>query len=254
MEENVKNNYAQTGKEPVKCVKCQKQVGAESGVETANGFVCNECAKKAKMRKRGIIGGVSAGVLAIAAAVGLNMPNNSATGFDGVGEINDSMNIVVDTASVSLDLSAATAISSSVSTQAPIASIKDFQHVMEKNIAGAQKKSGSSVEIPPVAVFFDINTNNYVNNDNTVLLEFAKYYLQTNKKASILIEGYTCDLGSDNLNDNLSRARAEVVKGNLEKAGVPSDKIEIKWYGKSRYGDFKYSDKSEYRRVIVSIK
>lgn len=99
-----------------------------------------------------------------------------------------------------------------------------------------------------------MNTNYFINDGEAIVKELAYAYLQTNKLATICIEGYTCDLGGDGLNTNLSKLRAEAVKDILVSAGVPTDKIETKWYGKSRYKDFNYSDKSEYRRVIVSIK
>ena len=68
------------------------------------------------------------------------------------------------------------------------------------------------------------------------------------------MEGFTCDLGSEALNNKLSEARAEAVKNILTKAGIPERNIEMKWYGKSRFGEFKYTDKSEYRRVTISVK
>lgn len=40
----------------------------------------------------------------------------------------------------------------------------------------------------------------------------------------------------------------------LTNAGIPEQNIEMKWYGKSRFGEFKYTDKSEYRRVTISVK
>lgn len=75
---------------------------------------------------------------------------------------------------------------------------------------------------------------------------------QTNKEATILVEGYTCDLGG--VNFKLSEVRAKAVKKILVNAGIPENKIEVKWYGKSRFKEFKYSSKSEYRRVILSVK
>ena len=86
-----------------------------------------------------------------------------------------------------------------------------------------------------------------------LLREFAKTYLQTNKQATLLIEGYTCDLGTDKLNDRLSERRAETIKNNLIAEGVPADKVETKWYGESQYGTL-YKGREENRRVNVSIK
>lgn len=84
--------------------------------------------------------------------------------------------------------------------------------------------------------------------------EFAAVYNKTNKEATIFVEGFTCDLGGIDLNNKLSEVRAETVKKILVNAGIPENKIEVKWYGKSRFNEFKYSDKSEYRRVILSVK
>lgn len=67
------------------------------------------------------------------------------------------------------------------------------------------------------------------------------------------MEGFTCDLGGETLNNKLSEARAEVVKNILMNAGIPEQNIEMKWYGKSRFGEFKYSNKSDYRRVTISV-
>ena len=77
---------------------------------------------------------------------------------------------------------------------------------------------------------------------------------QTNKEAIVLVEGFTCNIGSNDINNWLSEQRAEHVQQALMSAGIPENKIEVKWYGKSRFNEFKYASKSEYRRVILSIK
>jgi ompA family protein len=87
-----------------------------------------------------------------------------------------------------------------------------------------------------------------------LLKEFAKTYLQTNKEAVLLVEGYTCDLGTDKLNDRLSERRAESIKNSLIAEGVPTDKVEIKWYGESQYNNSPYKTREENRRVNVSVK
>ena len=86
-----------------------------------------------------------------------------------------------------------------------------------------------------------------------LLKEFAKTFLQTNGQATLLVEGYACDLGTDRLNDRLSEKRAQLVKKNLIEAGIPSDKIEVKSYGESQYGTV-YQTREENRRVNVSVK
>ena len=52
--------------------------------------------------------------------------------------------------------------------------------------------------------------------------------------ADILIEGHTDNIGSDRFNQNLSLARARAVKKVLMEKNVPSDRIKIIGYGKSK--------------------
>ena len=115
----------------------------------------------------------------------------------------------------------------------------------QRGIRGFNKQN---FEVYPVKIF------QFLYAVTEIVKELAKTYLQTNKQATILVEGYTCDLGGDQLNQKLSELRADAVKKILIETGVPSDKIETKWYGKSRYKEFNYPNKSDYRRVIVSIK
>ena len=256
MEETIKTPQTPNGQKTVECSKCHKQVGSANGIQTNSGFICNECAAKQKKRKRNIIGGTCAGVVA-ACLCGIYMyspEGRTGEGFDGVGEIYDSMNVVVDSANVSFDLAAVTATSAPVSTQAPITNIADFKAAISKNIADAQKTNSQNVVMPSIGIMFDINTNYFVSGNNEIVKELANSYLQTNRQATILVEGYTCNLGGDRLNLKLSELRADAVKKVLVDAGVPADKIETKWYGKSRYKDFKYPNKSDYRRAIISIK
>lgn len=250
MEENKKTNGT------VECTKCHQHVNASDAQQTTKGVVCNNCVKAQKKRNK-IYAGSAAGVIVAAIAGGIYFTSPAGltgSGFDGVGEINDSMNIVVDSANVSFDMATATAASSPVTTQAPISNLAEFKSVLSNNIDNAQKSKNNKIVIPSVSALFRMNTNYFINDGEGIVKELAAAYLQTNKKATICVEGYTCDLGEDELNTNLSKLRAEAVKDILVSAGVPTNKIETKWYGKSRYKDFNYSDKSEYRRVIVSIK
>ena len=79
----------------------------------------------------------------------------------------------------------------------------------------------------------------------------------TNPWATFLLLRYLKSLIYNSIaelrNNKLSEARAQVVKSILVNAGVPEQNIKMKWYGKSRYGEFKYADKSEYRRVTISV-
>ena len=252
MEQNNSNN-AQT----VECSKCHKTVNSTDGVQSTNGFVCNECVKT-KKHKRYIIGGSCAALLAalgITTGVYMSSPSErTADGFAGVGEITDSMNIEVDSANISFDMSTATISSAPISTQAPISNLAEFKRAVEQNVADASNSKSKNLVLPTVGAMFEINTNYFVSGAEDVVKELAQTYLKTNKQSIILVEGFTCDLGGSQINMRLSKLRADAVRKVLENAGVPSDKIETKWFGKSRNAEFKYANQSDYRRVIISIK
>ena len=54
--------------------------------------------------------------------------------------------------------------------------------------------------------------------------------LKTKDFKKIIIAGYTCNLGADELNKTLSKQRAERIAAYFISKGIPADKIEI--YGK----------------------
>ncbi len=120
---------------------------------------------------------------------------------------------------------------------------------MEEN---RKTSDGKVVEFVPIRNMFDLASSNVSNCD--LINEFAKNYLQTDKTATILVEGYACDLGDDTSNMKLSKDRAIAVKNVLVECGVAEDKIETKWYGESRYNELGYPSKEDHRRVNVSIK
>ncbi|MCC8039104.1 MAG: OmpA family protein [Bacteroidales bacterium] len=259
MEETVKKpSTSPDPNQKVECIKCHNQVPANNGIQAKDGFVCNDCVVKQKKRQRNVIWMACAAVIVIAAAcVAICLStdgNRTGQGFEGVGQINDDMKVSVDSAAVAFDMSGVTAVSTPVTTQAPISDLAEFKNVIKRNIAKAQQDNSNDLDIPAVGVMFELNTNQLVAGGEDLARELANTYLKTNQKAKILVEGYTCDLGSERVNDALSKARAEAIVKLLTDMGVAPDKIEAKWYGKSRYQEFNYPNKSDYRRVILSIR
>lgn len=254
MKELKKKNQTPDAEASVECSKCHKEVSSADGVQKTNGFVCSECVQKVK--KRTTIGVLSGLILIAGLMSWLMMGNKQRTGdgFEGVGEINDSISVIVDSNNVKFELSATTAISTSVSTQNPISNLEDFKHTFAEIVSNANEENSTELVIPSISILFEINTNYFKNEGEVLVREFASAYAKTNKKATILVEGYTCDLGNSNLNDRLSAVRVQTVKKVLIDAGIPENMIETKWYGKSRYSEFNYPAKSDYRCVILSIR
>ena len=64
------------------------------------------------------------------------------------------------------------------------------------------------------------------------LAEIAKA-MQAAGTEKFLVEGHTCDLGGDAHNLSLSQRRALVVRGELVKAGVPGERLQVIGFGES---------------------
>lgn len=241
-----------------KCAKCGKSIPQGKGKQTAKGLICNSCSSK----KKKTIGGAIAGVIVAAAAavgitVGVNDAKNSSQvahieSFDGVGDINDSID-AKDVSVKTFDISTATALSSNTTIGEAIESINSFKSKFEANkrlLSGEDK----TVVIPSIAVLFTLNSSELTPSAKALVSEFVKAYCSTNRSALIEVDGYTCDLGTDVLNNALSVRRANAVKNILVDAGVPSEKITIKGYGKSMYGKLGLEGREVNRRAVISIK
>lgn len=101
----------------------------------------------------------------------------------------------------------------------------------------------------PVSVFFEINKTNVASQKDLVNVRaLAKYAKQNNCK--ILVTGYADSAtGTKEINNRLSVKRAEVVKDELVKMGVPAENISTKGLG----GVEQLSPVSFNRRATVQI-
>ena len=242
---------------------------------------------KGKMSKKSKITWASIGGVGVATAVVASVlylqPNEPIEGFGGVSDVQDSINVeVVSDAELPELLASMAPRSMPVAPGQEATDLESFQKLIEpieqalkkkaENVLGQNQYSeksarstgrteanqtetnnGKVFEIPPIAVLFDYKSSNVTESGLKLLNEYASVYNKTNKQAKISVSGYTCDLGTDRLNDRLSKARAESVKDALIASGIPSDNIATYWYGKTKYKDFSYPSKSDYRRVVVTI-
>ena len=226
----------------------------------------NEKKKMSKKAKIAWASGGGVGVAAIATALYFGAGGN-VIGFGGVSNINDSINVEVSELSVpelmanmipgTLPVEAGQEATDLESFQKQIDAIekeldKKTDAVLGQNQMSEPKES-KVFEIPPIAVLFDYKSSEVSETGAKLLNEYASVYNKTNKQAKISVSGYTCDLGTDKLNDKLSQMRAESVKNILVSSGVSAENIDISWYGKSKYKEFSYPNKSDYRRVVVTI-
>lgn len=182
MEEKKQQKQMSSTQQSIECSRCHKQVSSANGVQKPNGFVCNECISK---RKKQILLATIGGVVVVGAILAWIFSGNSkrtGEGFEGVGEIQDSVSLSVNANEVKFDLSTATAVSSPVSTQAPISNLADFKNVFAQNIADATDNNAKDIVIPSVSPLFEINTDHFINDGEALVREFAAVYNNVSSK------------------------------------------------------------------------
>lgn len=255
MEESQKTKQPQA-QGSVECTKCNQQVSPANGQQKNTGFVCNECLAKSKRNKIIAVCGILA--CCIAAAIiwfyAADSDKRTASGFDGVSEINDSVNVEIDTINVEFNLATATITSAPVSTQAPVSNIEDFKRVVAQNVDAAKSSKTNNLSIPVSAVQFGFKSAALTADASNLIQEIVSLYNQTSKENGIIVEGYACNIGEDAPNDYISQERAETVKAALVEHGVDAAKITTHWYGKSKNSEFNLPKNEDNRRVLISIK
>lgn len=134
----------------------------------------------------------------------------------------------------------------------PLASIDDFNRVLEEQLRDSSNKTFS---IPSIFISgYSIGKSDVDSYGKQFVTIFAEAFNKTNKQATISVEGYGCNIGTDEANDRVSLSRANAVKDILMQAGIDESKIEVNGYGKSRNDNFIYPNPEDYRRVIIRIK
>ncbi|MCM1141634.1 MAG: OmpA family protein [Muribaculum sp.] len=257
MEKDLKKMTAQDGNS-VECKKCHKQVAPENAQQTDKGIVCNDCVAKAK-RNRIIVLFTVLGCLILGALIWFFVANNdkksaTATGFDGVTEINDSLNVVVDSVDVEFNIATATLSSAPVSTQAPVSNIEEFKRVLAQNVKAAKSGKENTLNVPVSAIMFSFKSAELTPEALNLIKEVTNLYGQTDKSGIINVDGYACNIGEDAPNDYISQQRVEAVKSALVALGVNPSKIELHWYGKSKNAEFNLPKNEDNRRVLISVK
>ena len=230
------------------CSVCGKEFSANEVSKNKNGnYICEKC------RKKRIIMWSSILVALVAAAIGVYcyVSNRPIEGND--------QSIMIETPNVDIqdlpefNLSEATPIAPS-SVGQTIDNLKSFKELMAQNIAAAQESNAKSIEIPCISALFAFNSAKMDAVGKDLILEFISAYKQTNQQAKITVNGYACNIGTNEANNIVSKNRATAVSDFMVSNGIPEDNIEIKWFGKSQNSKFDYPEMKDYRRVIIGIK
>lgn len=237
-----------------KCIKCQQDIPAQNGVNKTNGFICNNCIRKARKRKIVITGSILLLILAGAIIYLSATTRKSPIGFDGATNIQDTISITAQSPEVEFALEKTVALANVVTPSQAVDNLESFKRIFAKNLKDATEHKANGITIPAIFVLFDFESANISSSANNLLREYAKTYLQTNRQATILVQGYACNYGSDAVNNTISKQRADAIKSALVSYGVSDIQIETQWFGKSKNKDFSYPKMKDYRRVVISIK
>ena len=144
------------------------------------------------------------------------------------------------------------AVKSSLNGCETLTNATNFRAEWERNLENAKTNKAKQIIIPSVGVLFELGSSVVSEEGKKLIQEFASAYLQTNKETTVLIESYTCDIGTDENNMTLSNDRANVIKVVLGNMGVTS--VEVKSYGESTYNSVSCKNKEEHRRGNISVK
>lgn len=254
--QKVENGYICNDCKP-ECKDCHQHKLVEEGKQTDKGFVCNDCARK---KRNNIL--IVCAILVICVIAGLviwRMIVNSeeerriTSGFDGVTEYNDSINVKVETPKVEFNLATATLTSIPITAQAPIDNIEEFKRILAKSVETAEQNNSQSLALPVVAIMFNFNSSEVSKEGKDLLKEISKVYNESSKQGKVIVNGYACNIGEDQPNNYISQLRAENVKNELIKEGIPESNISVKWYGKSKNSEFKLPRNEDNRRVLISF-
>lgn len=135
----------------------------------------------------------------------------------------------------------------------PVALITLTEPVTEKQLAEAQKFTSI---FKPMDLYFQLGEATFIKTDETKkFFDEAAKVLKANPGKKLLLTGYTDNKGPDQLNLQLSRARANDVKAGVRKSGVKSEQIEVKAKGESepKADNSTLSGRKANRRVTVVV-
>lgn len=114
----------------------------------------------------------------------------------------------------------------------------------------------NTIEVSLKRIYFHSNRSVLINDVSTILEEISKILLEY-PQAKFRLEGHTDSTGSDLFNQNLSQARADLIRSLLIKHGVNPLNIVAVGFGESKPVDSNKSPKGRARNrrvVIVLIK
>ena len=116
-----------------------------------------------------------------------------------------------------------------------------------------QPEAVSQVSQEKFYVLFGFNSYKLSQAARQKIADFAKSYVNDHDTRTILLEGYSCDIGPERASQEISFGRAESVRRALVDSGVVAKKIKMKTYGATQFAKKGFGGRKDYRRVVISV-
>jgi outer membrane protein OmpA-like peptidoglycan-associated protein len=117
-------------------------------------------------------------------------------------------------------------------------------------MGGMEALTGAKNDLKLKTLYFNFNSVRLSNYDRYHLNHGV--YKQVKKSGQpILIVGYTCDLGTNDVNKEIALARAKEAKDYLISLGLDADRIEIEGIAPAEDSNMTYGERVESRRIDV---
>lgn len=140
-----------------------------------------------------------------------------------------------------------------------------LQTAAEENIAVPEidfAEDDALEELSFKTVHFDLNKKNVKSEEKNLLeedIELAKHAIE--EGLDLVVQGHTCQLGQDSYNMTLAQQRAETIKSEMVKQGIPAERIKTVALGSeaplvvstAKDKSQKIKDLAPNRRVEISV-
>ena len=120
----------------------------------------------------------------------------------------------------------------------------DVVEVKTEKPAAKQEKVEEVITFRGITFDFD---SAKIRKDMAPILDEAVKIIKAKKGAKIVVEGHTCNIGTDAYNQKLSERRAKAVQGYFAANNIDADSIEVVGYGEARP---KYDNKTDEGRKL----
>jgi OOP family OmpA-OmpF porin len=130
-----------------------------------------------------------------------------------------------------------------------------FYDVVEIKVEKPMAKEKVEEVLTFRGITFDFDSAK-IRKDMGPILDEAVKIIKAKKGAKIVVEGHTCNIGTDKYNQGLSERRAKAVQGYFAASGIDSTSVEAVGYGESKpkYDNSKDEGRQLNRRVEIRFK